>query len=73
VLEAFNLEQLQYQQEYDSGGPPIQAMLYQPEMLREDFAGGEMMELTETVTELQEGRYHDGKASVIRLILQKNF
>jgi 2-polyprenyl-3-methyl-5-hydroxy-6-metoxy-1,4-benzoquinol methylase len=72
VLEAFNLEQLQYQREYDSGGPPIPEMLYQPEMLRQDFAGGEIMELTETVTELHEGRYHDGKASVIRLILQKN-
>jgi 2-polyprenyl-3-methyl-5-hydroxy-6-metoxy-1,4-benzoquinol methylase len=73
VLEAFNLEQLQYQREYDSGGPPIQEMLYQPEMLRADFVGGEIVELTETVTELHEGRYHDGKASVIRLVLQKNF
>jgi 2-polyprenyl-3-methyl-5-hydroxy-6-metoxy-1,4-benzoquinol methylase len=72
VLEAFNLEQLQYQREYDSGGPAIQEMLYHPEMLREDFAGGEIVELTETVTELDEGRYHEGKASVIRLILQKN-
>jgi 2-polyprenyl-3-methyl-5-hydroxy-6-metoxy-1,4-benzoquinol methylase len=72
VLEAFNLEQLQYQREYDSGGPPIQEMLYQPEILREDFAGGKIMELTEIITELHEGRYHDGKASVIRLTLQKN-
>jgi hypothetical protein len=73
VLEAFNLEQLQYQRKYDSGGPPIQEMLYQPEMLREDFAGGAIMELTETVTQLHEGQYHDGKASVIRLVLQKFF
>jgi cyclopropane fatty-acyl-phospholipid synthase-like methyltransferase len=72
LLEAFNLEQLQYQREYDSGGPPIQEMLYQPEMLREDFAGGEIMELTETITELHEGQDHDGKASVVRLVLQKN-
>jgi hypothetical protein len=47
-------------------------MLYQPEMLREDFAGGEIIELTETTTELHEGQYHNGKASVIRLVLQKN-
>jgi 2-polyprenyl-3-methyl-5-hydroxy-6-metoxy-1,4-benzoquinol methylase len=72
VLEAFNLEQLQYQREYNSGGPPIPEMLYQPEMLREDFVGGEMIELTETITELHEGQYHNGKASVIRLVLQKN-
>jgi 2-polyprenyl-3-methyl-5-hydroxy-6-metoxy-1,4-benzoquinol methylase len=72
ILEAFNLGQLQYQREYDSGGPPIQAMLYEPEMLRQDFAGGEIVELTETVTELHEGQYHDGKASVVRLVLQSN-
>jgi hypothetical protein len=73
ILEAFNLQQLQYQREYDSGGPPIQEMLYQPEMLRQDFAGREIVELTETTTELHEGQYHEGKASVIRLVLQKNF
>jgi 2-polyprenyl-3-methyl-5-hydroxy-6-metoxy-1,4-benzoquinol methylase len=72
ILEAFNLDQLQYQIEYHSGGPPVQEMLYQPEMLRADFAGGEILELTETVTELHEGQYHEGKASVIRLVLQKN-
>jgi cyclopropane fatty-acyl-phospholipid synthase-like methyltransferase len=72
ILEAFNPEQLQYQREYDSGGPSIQSMLYQPETLRQDFAGGEIMELTETITELHEGQYHDGKASVVRLVLQRN-
>lgn len=72
VLEAFNLAQLQYQREYNSGGPPVLEMLYQPEMLKEDFAGGSIVELTETITQLQEGQYHDGKASVIRLVVQKN-
>lgn len=71
ILEAFNLAQLQYQQNYDSGGPKIREMLYAPEMLSQDFAGGEMLELTETLTELHEGQYHEGKASVIRLVLQK--
>jgi 2-polyprenyl-3-methyl-5-hydroxy-6-metoxy-1,4-benzoquinol methylase len=71
ILEAFNPNQLQYQLEYDSGGPKIREMLYEPEMLRQDFAGGEILELSETITELDEGQYHDGKASVIRLVLQK--
>lgn len=71
ILEAFNPEQLQYQREYNSGGPPVLEMLYQAEMLKEDFAGGEIIELTEIITNLQEGQYHDGKASVIRLVLQK--
>lgn len=47
-------------------------MLYEPKMLRQDFSESEILELTETVTELHEGQYHDGKASVIRLVLQKN-
>ncbi|MGL4879715.1 MAG: class I SAM-dependent methyltransferase [Waterburya sp.] len=72
ILEAFNIEQLQYQIEYDSGGPKIRSMLYDPEMLRQDFAGGKILELTETITELREGQYHNGKASVIRLVLQQD-
>ncbi|MDJ0567427.1 MAG: class I SAM-dependent methyltransferase [Pleurocapsa sp. MO_192.B19] len=72
ILEAFNLEQLQYQIKYDSGGPKIPAMLYRPEMLQQDFAGGKILELTETITDLHEGQYHHGKASVIRLVLQQD-
>ena len=71
ILEAFNLKQLQYQTKYNSGGPKISEMLYHPEMLQTDFAGGKILELTETVTELREGQHHRGKASVIRLILQR--
>ena len=71
ILEAFNAEQLKYQRKYDSGGPPIGEMLYTPEMLQEDFASGKILELSETITELREGQYHNGKAAVIRLILQK--
>lgn len=72
ILEAFNQDQLQYQRKYDSGGPKIWNMLYSSEMLRQDFASGEILELTETITELHEGQYHNGKATVIRLILQKS-
>lgn len=72
ILEAFNLEQLQYQTKYDSGGPKIPTMLYESGMLRQDFAGGKILELTETITDLHEGQYHHGKASVIRLVLQQD-
>jgi 2-polyprenyl-3-methyl-5-hydroxy-6-metoxy-1,4-benzoquinol methylase len=71
ILKAFNLEQLQYQTEYNSGGPKIPEMLYQAKMLRQDFNGEKIIELTETITELNEGQYHHGKASVIRLVLQQ--
>ena len=71
ILEAFNPKQLEYQAKYNSGGPKITEMLYEPEMLQQDFEGGKILELTETITELREGEYHQGKASVIRLILQQ--
>ncbi len=72
ILEAFNPAQLHYQRQYNSGGPPVLEMLYTVEMLRQDFSGGVILELTETLTELHEGQYHEGQASVIRLVLQKN-
>jgi 2-polyprenyl-3-methyl-5-hydroxy-6-metoxy-1,4-benzoquinol methylase len=71
ILEGFNPDQIQYQRDYNSGGPNNPAMLYDPEMLRQDFVAGEILELTETITELHEGQYHDGKASVVRLVLKK--
>ncbi|MEO0377180.1 MAG: class I SAM-dependent methyltransferase [Cyanobacteria bacterium P01_A01_bin.17] len=71
ILEAFNPKQIEYQRQYDSGGPKIPEMLYTPELLRQDFANAEVLELTETTTDLSEGEYHHGKASVVRLVLQK--
>lgn len=71
ILEAFNLLQLQYQSKYNSGGPKISSMLYEADMLRKDFYGGHILELTETITELDEGKAHHGKASIIRLIVQQ--
>jgi hypothetical protein len=47
-------------------------MLYELEMLHQDFAGGEIIELTETITELYEGQYYEGKASLVRLVWQRN-
>lgn len=67
IMEAFHVDQLCYR----SGGPPVGEMLYTAEMLREDFAGGNILELTQTAAELDEGRYHHGTAAVLRLILQR--
>ena len=64
VLEVFNPLQLQN----TSGGPKDVTMLYTKEMLLDDFAELEI-ELLETLQiELQEGKYHDGKADVIRFV-----
>lgn len=67
ILEAFTPEQLKYR----SGGPPVAEMLYTADMLRIDFAGGEILRLEETVTELAEGKYHRGPAAVVRLVLRR--
>ncbi len=67
ILEAFTPEQLNY----PSGGPRVQEMLYSAGMLRADFAAGEVLELTETLTALAEGKYHSGPAAVVRLVVRR--
>ena len=51
IIEAFSPAQLQYK----SGGPKDVALLYTEETLRRDFVGAEVLELAESVVELQEG------------------
>lgn len=67
VMESFSKEQLQY----SSGGPKDIHMLYDRQMLMDDFneIGIELLE--ERVIELSEGNYHVGPASVIRMIAKK--
>jgi 2-polyprenyl-3-methyl-5-hydroxy-6-metoxy-1,4-benzoquinol methylase len=67
ILEAFTPQQLQYQ----SGGPRAPEMLYTADMLRSDFAGAAIEELAETVTDLDEGPFHRGRAAVVRLLARR--
>jgi hypothetical protein len=67
ILEAFTPAQL----DYKSGGPPVAEMLYTADMLRIDFAGGEILLIEELVTELAEGKYHRGPGAVVRLVLRR--
>lgn len=67
ILEAFTPDQLQYK----SGGPPVRDMLYTADMLRQDLSGGEILMIEETLTELDEGRYHRGPAAVVRLVCRR--
>jgi 2-polyprenyl-3-methyl-5-hydroxy-6-metoxy-1,4-benzoquinol methylase len=67
IFEAFTPAQLNYQ----SGGPPVVEMLYTADMLRIDFAGGEVLLLEEASTELAEGTYHRGPAAIVRLVLRR--
>jgi SAM-dependent methyltransferase len=64
ILEAFNPNQLQN----TSGGPQDVSMLYTEDMLRADFAGLEIELLQLIETSLSEGKFHQGKADVIRFV-----
>jgi len=67
ILEAFTPAQLGYK----SGGPPVLEMLYTADMLRIDFAGAEILQIEECITDLEEGKYHRGPGAVVRLVLRR--
>lgn len=62
VLQAFAPEQLQF----SSGGPKQGELLYSAELLREDFAGAEIVELVEKHVQLDEGHKHSGMGAVVQ-------
>jgi len=64
VLEAFTPRQ----QAYKTPGPSDPDLLFEPEDLRLDFAGLEILHLEERVVELDEGRLHKGPSAVVRLL-----
>ncbi len=54
-----------------NNGPSNIEMLYTINMIKEDFPGFEIIALKEEIINLDEGKYHQGKASVIRFIGKK--
>ncbi|MEN2280858.1 class I SAM-dependent methyltransferase [Algoriphagus sp. SE2] len=72
ILECFSKKHINYQKENpNAGGPKEVSMLFDLEEVKEDFKGFEFFEACETETELSEGLYHVGKASVVRLFGKK--
>ena len=67
IMEAFHKEQLKY----PSGGPPVEPMLFSDEILKHDFEKANIIELYETITSLNEGKYHVGDGAVVRMIAEK--
>ena len=51
-----------------SGGPKNPEVLFSEEELRSDFQAVAKMKIAETTIDLNEGRLHNGKAEVIRMI-----
>lgn len=67
IMEAFNKAQLNY----DSGGPPVEDMLFSAKLLATDFSAALVETLEEQLVELDEGKYHCGPAAVVRLIAHR--
>ncbi|UQA74101.1 class I SAM-dependent methyltransferase [Sphingobacterium siyangense] len=72
IIEGFGKEHIEKQkQNPNAGGPKEATMLYDLEDLKTDFRGFEFIEIYKTDTELQEGNYHVGVASVVRVLAIK--
>ncbi|MBK1649023.1 SAM-dependent methyltransferase [Rhabdochromatium marinum] len=67
LLHGFTPAQLAFR----SGGPPCAELLYTPELLRDAFAGLEILRLEEYQTELREGTGHVGQAALIDLVARQ--
>lgn len=63
ILEGFSKKQIHN----NTGGPRDVNMLFSKEELEHDFAGLSEIKITELQTELSEGLFHQGTASVIRV------
>jgi cyclopropane fatty-acyl-phospholipid synthase-like methyltransferase len=67
LLHGFTPDQLNH----GTGGPPCAELLYTPELLREAFAGLEILRLETYELELQEGDGHAGHSALIDLVARK--
>lgn len=67
VLQGYTPKQL----EYRTGGPPFASHMYTPELLREAFAGMEILELREYEADLAEGNGHKGHSALIGMVARK--
>jgi ubiquinone/menaquinone biosynthesis C-methylase UbiE len=73
ILEAFSKAHLDIQAKNPQvGGPKSIGMLHSVEEIRNDFEGCTFLQLAEDKVILNEGKYHNGESSVIRVIGIKN-
>lgn len=71
ILEAFRPEQLAAQAAGARGGPREARLLYSVADLASDFAGQEVLELTEASAVLEEGALHVGASEVVRAVVRR--
>ena len=67
VLQGYRPEQLANK----TGGPPRESHMYTEALLRESFAGMEILELRSYEAELTEGTQHRGRSALIGLVARK--
>jgi SAM-dependent methyltransferase len=67
LLQGYTPRQLQYK----TGGPGVIEHLYTPELLRDAFAGLDMVELRDYDAELAEGARHVGPSALIGMVARK--
>lgn len=67
ILLGYSPKQLQYK----TGGPGIESHLYTEALLRQAFAGWELLSLREYEAELKEGSRHAGPSALIGLVARK--
>ena len=67
IMEVYSKEQL----EYGTGGPPNLDLLYSVEELEHLFSGMRSLSVTKHIVEINEGKGHNGKSSIIRLRAKK--
>jgi SAM-dependent methyltransferase len=72
IFECFSVNNLSYRDKNPKiGGPENPNMLYSIVELQTIFMGYKIINLTEEVVTLNEGKYHNGEGCVIRLFAQK--
>lgn len=67
ILEAFSKDQ----EKYSSGGPREPGLLYSLDNLQQDFQALCFEVAKEIIVNLEEGQFHQGLASVVRLVAKK--
>lgn len=67
-MECFHIRQLEYQKQYQSGGPGAAELLYTEAQIPEFFSELHTELLESREVELMEGAYHDGPAFVVQYV-----
>ncbi|WP_372795214.1 cyclopropane-fatty-acyl-phospholipid synthase family protein [Pontiella sp.] len=68
LLEAYTPRQLEMP---GRGGPPVPELMYNADMLKNDFQTLDIFQALETEREVNEGTMHDGLSAVVQFIARK--